>query len=93
VLGIGCLLADTINGLFYRNTINFGFLALECPGVSALFTEGDIAEVDFDTCRITNKTIGQTAEAPPVPEQLRTVLEAGGIHPLLEAEGKIAPLS
>jgi hypothetical protein len=31
-IGIGFLLAESINGLFFRNSVNFGFLALECPG-------------------------------------------------------------
>ena len=33
-IGVGFLLAESINGLFFRNSVNFGFLALECPGVS-----------------------------------------------------------
>src|SRR5215469_13737472 len=43
-LAIGCLLAESINGLFFRNAVSFGFVALECPGVSAAFEEGHTAE-------------------------------------------------
>ncbi|HEY1935667.1 MAG TPA: hypothetical protein VGG99_26970 [Acetobacteraceae bacterium] len=43
--GVSFLLAETINGLFFRNAVNFGFLALECPGVSTAFDEGDAAEL------------------------------------------------
>ena len=32
--GLGFLLAETINGLFFRNAVNYGLLACECPGVS-----------------------------------------------------------
>src|SRR4029079_15427550 len=53
-LGLACLIADSINGLFYRNAVNFAFPAMECPGVPALFEEGDVAEVDFDTGLVTN---------------------------------------
>src|SRR5262245_40080392 len=47
-LGIACLVAPSINGLFFRNCVNFAFPAVECPGVDEAFEEGDIAEVDFD---------------------------------------------
>jgi 3-isopropylmalate/(R)-2-methylmalate dehydratase small subunit len=47
-IGIVCLVADSINGLFFRNCVNFGLLALECAGVSELFPEeGQIAEVSL----------------------------------------------
>ena len=48
-IGVGFLLAETINGLFFRNSVNFGFLALECPGVAAAFAEGDTAELSIET--------------------------------------------
>ena len=39
-LSVGCVLADSINALFFRNCVSFGLLALECPGVSEMFQEG-----------------------------------------------------
>ena len=44
--GVGFLLAETINGLFFRNAVNYGLLACECSGVSTAFDEGDTAEFD-----------------------------------------------
>ena len=32
-LGVAAVIAHSINGLFFRNAVNFGLLALECPGV------------------------------------------------------------
>ena len=32
-LGLACLVAESINGLFYRNCVNFAFPATECTGV------------------------------------------------------------
>ena len=46
--GVGFLLAETINGLFFRNAVNYGLLACECSGVSTAFEEGDAAELDID---------------------------------------------
>ena len=36
-LGLACLIAESINGLFYRNAVNFALPALEAPGVNDLF--------------------------------------------------------
>lgn len=92
LLGVGCLVAESINGLFFRNCINFGFPALECPGVTDAFREGDLAAVSFVDFSVRNVTTGATLEALPVPSSLLDILQAGGIYPLLENEGLIAPV-
>jgi 3-isopropylmalate/(R)-2-methylmalate dehydratase small subunit len=93
LLGVGCLVAESINGLFYRNCINFGFPALECPGITDAFSEGDVAAVSFEDFTIRNLTTGTRLEALPIPSALLSILEAGGIYPLLEKEGLVAPAS
>jgi 3-isopropylmalate/(R)-2-methylmalate dehydratase small subunit len=90
-LGIACLVAPSINGLFFRNCVNFAFPAVECPGVDGAFEEGEIAEVDFDTGAVRNATRGTTLKGRPMPPQLLELVKAGGIYPLLEREGLIAP--
>jgi len=92
-LGLACLVAESINGLFYRNAVNFAFPALEAPGVTALFKEGDSAEVDFEAFRVRNPATGAECAAARMPAPLLDILKAGGIYPLLEREGKIAPVS
>ena len=92
-LGIGCLIAHSINGLFFRNCVNFAFPALECRGVHEAFTEGDIAEVDFDAYTVRNATTGVSLEAIAMPPKLLDLVKAGGVYPLLEREGLIAPKS
>ncbi len=92
-LGLGCLLAHSINGLFFRNSVNFAFPALECPGVQDAFEEGDIAEVEFEAGRVRNVTRGTELVAKPLPAPLLSIVMAGGIYPLLEKEGSIAPKS
>jgi 3-isopropylmalate/(R)-2-methylmalate dehydratase small subunit len=93
ILGVGCLVAESINGLFYRNSINFGLPVLECPGVVEAFEEGDTAEVSFEDFTVRNARSGETLQAKPVPDSLLRILKAGGIYPLLEEEGLIAPLA
>ena len=90
-LGLACLVAESINGLFYRNCVNFAFPATECAGVQEMFDEGDIAEVDFDNGTVTNVTKNKLLPARKIPPQLLNIVEAGGIFQLLETEGAIAP--
>jgi 3-isopropylmalate/(R)-2-methylmalate dehydratase small subunit len=90
-LGLSCLVAESLNGLFYRNCINWGLFALECPGVAAAFDEGDVAEVSFTDFTVTNQRSGEVLQAGRVPDTLLSTLRAGGVFPLLEAEGLIAP--
>lgn len=89
-LGIACLVADSINGLFYRNCVNFAFPAMECSGVETIFEEGDTAEVDFDGGVVTNAGTGQSLPARRIPPQLLKIVQAGGVFDLLEQEGAIA---
>ena len=90
-IGLGALLAELINGLFFRNAVSFGFLALECPGVHAAFEEGQTAEISIADWTVRNRDTGAVLHASPVPERLLALMTGGGIYPLLEAEGLIAP--
>jgi 3-isopropylmalate/(R)-2-methylmalate dehydratase small subunit len=89
-LGIACLVAESINGLFYRNCVNFAFPAMECSGVEAIFEEGDTAAVDFDAGTVRNVATGASLPARRIPRELLAIVEAGGIFDLLEKEGAIA---
>jgi len=86
-VGIACLLAESINGLFMRISVNYGFPALPCPGIFEAFEEGDIAEVDFQQGKITNQTKGIVLETSPLPEMLLKIIDSGGVTAMLEAEG------
>ncbi len=88
-LGITCLLAESINGLFLRNCVNFALPALPCRGVFEAFEEGDIAEVDYTQGTITNQTKGISLKTSPLPEMLVKIIDAGGILTLLKAEGAV----
>lgn len=92
-LGIACLVADSIIGLFYRNSVNFALPAMECASVEDIFQEGDTAEVDFDRGTVTNMKSGQALPARTIPPQLLKIVDAGGIFALLEKEGAITPKS
>ena len=90
ICGVGFLLAETINGLFFRNAVNYGLLACECPGVSAAFEEGDTAGLDIAAWTARNLRTGQTLPVSSVPQQLLAMMVGGGIYPVLEREGLIS---
>ena len=89
--GVGFLLAETINGLFFRNCVNYGLRAFECPGVTQAFAEGDTAELSIEDWTATNRRTGQSLKLTPVPKMLLDMMLGGGIFPMLEAQGLIAP--
>jgi 3-isopropylmalate/(R)-2-methylmalate dehydratase small subunit len=89
--GVGFLLAETINGLFFRNAVNHGFRAFECRGVTAAFEEDDRAELSIEDWTVTNSRTGQTLAVTPVPKMLLDMMLGGGVVPMLEAQGLIAP--
>jgi len=90
-IGIACLIADSINSLFFRNCVNFGLVALECPGVSAVFEELQTADISLDDFTVKNRATGIVLKAEPVPEHLLAMMQSGGLYPLLEKQGYIAP--
>jgi 3-isopropylmalate/(R)-2-methylmalate dehydratase small subunit len=90
-LGLSCLVAQSINGLFFRNCVNFAFPAMECVGVFDAFEEGDVAEIDFEAATVRNVTRNQSLAAVALPPKLLDLLKAGGIYALLEKEGAIGP--
>ena len=73
-IGLGALLAESINGLFFRNAVSFGFLALECPGVHAAFEEGQTAEISIADWTVRNRDTGAVLHAKPVPERLLSLM-------------------
>ncbi len=86
-LGIACVLAESINGLFVRISVNYGFPVLPCTGIFEAFQEGDVAEVNFKQGIITNQTSGMVLKTSPLPEMLLKIIDAGGIIPMLKADG------
>jgi 3-isopropylmalate/(R)-2-methylmalate dehydratase small subunit len=65
--------------------------ALECPGISACFTEGDIAEINLELPRVTNCRTAEVLTPRPVPAALLEMMLGGGLYPLLERQGLIVP--
>ncbi len=87
--GVAALVPESINGLFFRNAVNFGLLALECPGVHAAFKEGQTLEISLKDFTVANCETGAVLKAQPIPQTLLDLMLNGGLYPYLENEGLI----
>ena len=77
-LGLG-LVCESMPFLAYRAAVGLGLRVLtDCPSVTAICDTGDELEVDFQNGLFINHTRGITREYPPMPDQLREIVEVGG---------------
>jgi 3-isopropylmalate/(R)-2-methylmalate dehydratase small subunit len=86
-LGIAALAADSINGLFFRSCVSYGFPALDCKGVSEVFEEGDFAVMDLLKGTILNERTNHVVRGTPLTAAMADTLRAGGIEELLRRQG------
>jgi 3-isopropylmalate/(R)-2-methylmalate dehydratase small subunit len=91
-LGIEAVAAESVNGLFFKNCINFGLPAFNCPGVTESFKEGDVAEIDPQAGTIRNVATGKSLRTGILPEMLMNIIAAGGMIELLTKEGCLEPV-
>ncbi|MFT5172091.1 MAG: 3-isopropylmalate/(R)-2-methylmalate dehydratase small subunit [Gammaproteobacteria bacterium] len=90
VLGVNCIIAESINGLFFRNCVNYGVYAMECPGISTLIEEGDEIAAEFGQFTVRNLRTGEVLHGKRFPDMLMDVIDAGGIYPMMEKKGMLA---
>jgi 3-isopropylmalate/(R)-2-methylmalate dehydratase small subunit len=86
-LGIAALVAESINGLFYRNCINYALPAMECSGIRDFLIEGEVARVDVAVGIVQNIARGTSLAGAKMPEFLLAIVRAGGIMERLRSEG------
>lgn len=80
---VSVVLAESFARIFYRNAINIGLPALECPGIHDAVEKGDLIEVDVTDGIVKNLTNGKQLRFNPLPEFMVEVLNAGGLAPYL----------
>lgn len=86
--GIQAVIAETFARIFYRNCINNGFPAIECPGISQKIKTGDRLRVDLSEGKIYNETQNDVFTFPPIPDFARDIIEAGGLLNAISKRGK-----
>jgi 3-isopropylmalate/(R)-2-methylmalate dehydratase small subunit len=81
---IGCIVAEGFARTFYRNGFEIGMPILECPGITAQVSDGDILSVDIENGKIVNETTGAKLQARPTPPFLLDMLKSGGLIAMAE---------
>lgn len=86
VLGISAIVADSIARLYYRSCIAFGIPVFGMNDISRIFDEGDEMEIVMgaESVVVRNVTSGRDVTAPPIPDTMLQILEAGGVYKLLK---------
>ena len=69
-LGIRAVIAESLNGLFFRNCINTGIAAAECAGILDVVAEPDVVRYELRSGRITNTSTGATISGAGLPDEL-----------------------
>lgn len=85
--GIEAVVAASFSRVFFRNAINTGLVAVECPDAVAAATEleasgkGGEMWVDYDSGTV--EVAGRTFTFAPYPQGLKDILADGGLIPHL----------
>lgn len=81
--GVAAVLAPSFGGIFYRNAINHGLMALVCADAPKIAAQHHIA-IDAVAGRVRDLDDGAEYECDPMPEHLLSMLADGGLVPHLE---------
>ncbi len=90
VAGVKAVVAQTYARIFYRNSVDGGFLKpLESvENIFKSFSTGDHVEIDLDANKITNKTSGKSFELRPLGDAA-DIINAGGLFAYARKIGMI----
>ncbi len=82
--GVRAVIANSFARIFFRNAINNGFLAIECPGAVRSINTGDELEIDLVAGRLRNLTKGTESSFVPLSDFARELITAGGLLPYIQ---------
>jgi 3-isopropylmalate/(R)-2-methylmalate dehydratase small subunit len=77
--GVGAVVAVSFARIFYRNAINIGLPALQCPEAPSTTAEGDILEIDLMGGSIRNLRTGVELQFTPLPRFVVEIIREGGL--------------
>lgn len=81
--GVSAIIAPSFARIYFRNAINEGLPLLENSEAPEYINHGDTISVDFEKGEIVNAE-GKTFKFPPLPPEVRKIVEAGGLVPYLK---------
>lgn len=79
--GVKVVIARSYARIFFRNAINNGFLAIECPEAIDSVRTGDEVEIDLAAGVLRNLTSGKEVGFVPLSDFARELIEDGGLLP------------
>jgi len=82
--GVRAIVASSFARIFFRNAINQGMPAIECPEAHDAFETGDEVELDLERGVLRNLTKGTEVGFKPLPPFLMGILGDGGLVPHLK---------
>jgi len=82
--GVKAVIAGSFARIFFRNCINQGMPAIECPEAHGAFETGDEVELDMDAGVLRNITKGTEVGFSPLPPFLMEIIRDGGLVPHLK---------
>jgi 3-isopropylmalate/(R)-2-methylmalate dehydratase small subunit len=83
-LGVVAVVAKSFAGIFYRNALNLGLLAMVCPDADRIRAGDQIALDGAAAGSIEDLTQGESYSCQPVPAHLLEMVRDGGLVPHLE---------
>jgi len=83
-MGIEVVIACSFARTFFRNAINSGLPAIQCPPLYDLVEDGEIITVDLKKMQIITKKESLTIQ--PIHPMIFKILQAGGLFEYLKAE-------
>ncbi len=84
-MGVGAVVAVSVNRIFLRNSINLGFPIVILPIALEMINDGDLLEVEPFESIVRNKTSGLAARGKMLPKTFLRILEAGDIVSYIKA--------
>jgi len=77
--GIQAVIAKSFARIFYRNAFNIGLPIFESAEASKGIREGDVVEIDADSGKIRNLTLGEEYTAEVIPPFMQELIASGGL--------------
>jgi 3-isopropylmalate/(R)-2-methylmalate dehydratase small subunit len=82
-MGASAVRAESFARIFFRNSINLGLPLIVCKGISEKVKEGQAIELDIEEGKVTIKDTGEILMTDKLGDYAMSILEAGGIKPLM----------
>jgi len=82
-MGAKAVIADSFARIFFRNAINLGLVPIICPGISQKVKNNQTLSLDLEKGLVTCLETNESYKCEQLGEQAMSILEAGGIKPLM----------